>query len=461
LLGRNWDDPQVVAMKKLHPDLLYERAGRPFIHVPTLDKNLWFAPEEIVAKILLHLKHQANDAFEGEYRKKIQKLIITVPAATTEVQKAATIQAAKLAGFVVEKVLHEPTAAAAHLLPWDPPQGQTRNLIVIDIGGGTTDFSYLTRGERLFSVQAVDGDPHLGGTDFTESLYQEVLNRHKKWLEDRRLSFVHLDDSEEQALRADVEQKKRMLRTTGPTSPVVVLMGRGEIPLIRETFTIDQATKVYKPLLQLFQQRVEEFKTLLIEKKLDIQQASIYLVGGGSGIPEIEAIVKKTLPGKLEYIADWQNCAVSGSIIYGQRRQEFQEIIYYDIGVLVRSKEDPEVEEFSKIIPASSKFPLGERTKRFRARQLHQTAMLLDIFSRTPRTNERVALLKWKMNLISTRSTLAVVELRLSLDKNGNLQAQACEVSPGVLWGLFGEKFENCQTTATILPGDALFHPEL
>nr|MBP6282108.1 Hsp70 family protein [Leptotrichiaceae bacterium] len=67
-----------------------------------------FTPEEISAEILKKLKHDAEE-FLGE---EIDEAVITVPAMFTSAQKSATRKAGELAGFKVERIISEPTAAA-------------------------------------------------------------------------------------------------------------------------------------------------------------------------------------------------------------------------------------------------------------------------------------------------------------------------------------------------------------
>jgi hypothetical protein len=67
-----------------------------------------FLPQEISALILQELKSYADNYYgEGE-----KEAIITVPAYFTDEQRRATKQAGELAGFIVDRIINEPTAAA-------------------------------------------------------------------------------------------------------------------------------------------------------------------------------------------------------------------------------------------------------------------------------------------------------------------------------------------------------------
>src|SRR5213082_2937723 len=65
-------------------------------------------PEEISALILRKLKSDAERALECA----VTRAVITVPAYFNDAQRNATKAAGELAGFVVERIVNEPTAAA-------------------------------------------------------------------------------------------------------------------------------------------------------------------------------------------------------------------------------------------------------------------------------------------------------------------------------------------------------------
>ena len=92
-----------------------------------------YTPQEISAFVLKSLKEDAERALD----QKVEEAIITVPAYFTDAQRQATKDAGQLAGFRVDRILNEPTAAALaygldHL-------DQEQFVLVYDLGGGTFD----------------------------------------------------------------------------------------------------------------------------------------------------------------------------------------------------------------------------------------------------------------------------------------------------------------------------------
>ena len=115
-------------------------------------------PVELSAIVLRRLR----EGFEGAVGK-IDGAVITVPAMFNERQRRETVEAGRLAGLNVLRVINEPSAAAiAYSLSPEPP---TENALVIDWGGGTFDVSLLDCADDVLDVKANDGDMHLGGKD--------------------------------------------------------------------------------------------------------------------------------------------------------------------------------------------------------------------------------------------------------------------------------------------------------
>ncbi len=122
------------------------------------------SPVEISAVILRRLKEVAERALE----RPVQRAVITVPAYFNDAQRTATRQAGELAGFKVERILNEPTAAA--LAFGLDKLGERSRVAVYDLGGGTFDISILEMNEGVFQVLATHGDTALGGDDIDRAL---------------------------------------------------------------------------------------------------------------------------------------------------------------------------------------------------------------------------------------------------------------------------------------------------
>ena len=120
-------------------------------------------PEEIAALILKELKVRAQSHYKLTDSDPIEA-VITVPAYFTDQQRRATKRAGELAGFVVERIINEPTAAA--LAFGLGRKKHTGHVLIYDLGGGTFDVSVVEMFDGVLEVKASRGNSHLGGEDF-------------------------------------------------------------------------------------------------------------------------------------------------------------------------------------------------------------------------------------------------------------------------------------------------------
>jgi molecular chaperone HscA len=127
-------------------------------------------PVEISADILKHLRDMAAEALGRD----VKRAVITVPAYFDDAARAATKDAARLAGLEVLRLLNEPTAAAlAYGL-----ESQAQGIFAIyDFGGGTFDISILKLEAGVFQVLATAGDTQLGGDDIDHAIAEKVIEK--------------------------------------------------------------------------------------------------------------------------------------------------------------------------------------------------------------------------------------------------------------------------------------------
>ena len=146
-------------------------AGNGPVKVP-LHGREW-TPEELSAEVLKKLKQDA-EAFFGD---KVSRAVITVPAYFNDAQRNATKKAGELAGFTVERIVNEPTAAA---LAYGLHRLKARaKIAVYDLGGGTFDLSLLELNEGVFQVLATNGNTRLGGDDLDKRVVEFLLEKIK------------------------------------------------------------------------------------------------------------------------------------------------------------------------------------------------------------------------------------------------------------------------------------------
>ncbi len=114
---------------------------------------------------------------ENYFGEAVTRAVITVPAYFNDAQRHATKRAGELAGFTVERILNEPTAAA--LAYGLDKLGEKSKIAVYDLGGGTFDLSILELSEGVFQVLATNGNTRLGGDDLDQRLVSFLVQKIK------------------------------------------------------------------------------------------------------------------------------------------------------------------------------------------------------------------------------------------------------------------------------------------
>ena len=132
--------------------------------------NLSFRPEELSAFVLRSLKEDA----ESHLGHPLTEAVISVPAYFNDHQRKATLDAGRIAGLKVERLVNEPTAAA---LAYGFGERKEGRYLVFDLGGGTFDVSLLDKYEGIMEVRATAGDTALGGNDFTRAIEDIVMRQ--------------------------------------------------------------------------------------------------------------------------------------------------------------------------------------------------------------------------------------------------------------------------------------------
>jgi hypothetical protein len=188
------------------------------------------SPLEVSAKYLRHIV-EAWNAVPGrkpaDYLEE-QEVVVTVPASFDDVARNLTAEAAKQAGLKHVTLLEEPQAAFYAWLGTHAPTEATKlkpgmRCLVVDVGGGTSDFSLIRvgeeKGEVTFIRDAVGDHLLLGGDNMDLALAKAVETK----LPGGRLDAAQFG-SLVQACRA---AKEALLASPPPPSFPVTVMGKG------------------------------------------------------------------------------------------------------------------------------------------------------------------------------------------------------------------------------------------
>lgn len=232
-------------------------------------------PEEIGAKVLAKLKEDA----EKYLGTTITEAVITVPAYFNDDQRQATINAGKIAGLDVKRIVNEPTAAA---LSYGENKKKDQKIAVYDFGGGTFDISILEIGsEGTFEVLATNGDTHLGGDDFDQKIFEWIVTEFKK---DQGVDLTK-DPMAVQRIRDEAEKAKKELSTVSETDinlPYITVDSSGP----KNLFMKLTRAKFEELIHDLVERSVGPCKKVLKDSGLQPSQIDeVVLVGGSTRVP--------------------------------------------------------------------------------------------------------------------------------------------------------------------------------
>ncbi len=231
------------------------------------------SPEEVSAAILKHLKQIA----ERSLGTTVSRAVITVPAYFNDAQRAATRHAGELAGFTVERILSEPTAAALSY-GLDKLHNQAK-IAVYDLGGGTFDLSILQLDYGVFQVLSTHGDTHLGGDDFDKAIELFLLQK-------AQLSQQEIDLHRLKIAARKAKEELSFVEETVVRLPFFQGTEHLEISLTRA-----ELEKVCRPL-------IEKTRALCLRALADATLNSndldeVILVGGSTRMPLVQAVVEE------------------------------------------------------------------------------------------------------------------------------------------------------------------------
>lgn len=385
--------------------------------------NKSFTAEELSSFVLRMLKEDA-ETYLGE---KVEEAVISVPAYFNDVRRKATKRAGELAGFKVERIISEPTAAAISYGLYQ--QEKHTRFLVFDLGGGTFDVSILELYGSILEVRAVAGDNFLGGEDFTKVLI-DAFFEHYPHLESNHLG--------EKVYRHIYKQAEACKKTWQKGKGEMTCHINGEI--LHFEMTSEAYEQACEPLFDKMRQPIKRSLMDAQVKTSDIDK--IVLVGGATKLPMVRKFVSKLFKCMPDMTVNPDEAVALGAAIQAAmkaRHQAIKEVILTDVcpftlGTEVAiEREDHRLEggHVCPIIERNTVIPVSHTERVYTIRD-HQEKICVNVLQGESRfASNNLSLGKIEVAVPKNQAGEEAIDITYTYDINGILEVEIRVVSTG------------------------------
>lgn len=390
-----------------------------------------FRATDLVGLMARYLVKQAQQFLE----QRVDNLVLTAPAYFNDIQlnqlKMAVQSYVRAKGqgqsVKVLRVERQPTAAA---LAYDKKGQKDQVLIVMDIGGGTTDCSLLRMENKVHMVKGLGGDARLGGQDIDRILIDYALAQikaHTGLTLSQKTTPVEYADVRDQTQKAKIR-----LSQLESTQVTYRNLGYDEVHKKPISYSMrlsrQMLEQLLSPLLPRFDACIDQAFSSAQDLKLS-DVTGILLVGGPGHMHFIKNYLQKKF-GKpiLTGVNVTQSVALGAASLaaslVGQVSQESQICLINStpmhLGIQVVGG------RFEHVIQKGTHFPI-EKTSTFSTSEDYQTTVEIKIFEgMRPRAADNVFLGSFRLDGIESKPKgHPHIEITFMIDSNGILSVTA------------------------------------
>lgn len=321
LMGKRFDDPSIFTNTKDWPFIVKHINTEAHIEVNCENQLQTFAPEEIGAMILTKLKENA----ESYLNQTIENVVLTVPTNFKHAEFRAIIDAGRIAGLNVLRIITESMAAAIAYTYFNRGWQRDVNLLIFDLGASALYVTIMKAGiNHVINVIASSGDTQLGGINCDKHLMEfcirEFQREHQRDLRGNETAL--------RRLQLACERAKKELSVVMSSLIFVSDIVDGidlNITMTRPCFdTLN---------MNLFSECLQLIRRILANAHMNKTEIhKIILVGGSVRIPMLQELISNFFDGRpLEMQINPDEVIAYGAAVYAKLFEQHQSPIHKTI----------------------------------------------------------------------------------------------------------------------------------
>ena len=251
--------------------------------------------------------------------------VITIPSDFSYFKRENIKFIFEKVGFTILRMINEPTSAALAYGIYNT-YNDNNKILVIDIGGGTTDISILEKCDSFYEVIYSDGINNLGGNNFTQLIIDDIIKNN-----------ILVDNISK---IAEIIKEKLSVIEFYENLQINYYLSRDKFNLLSSNL-------------------IDILKEYLLKIKNNYIIDNIILVGGSSKIPLIQDTINSIFQNNIKIYSNLEYVVAEGAAFYANIINNknsnlilLSDIISYSIGVELADS------SYSIIIPKNSVLPI-------------------------------------------------------------------------------------------------------
>ena len=398
--------------KKCERDFVWDNSKRLLEHNTPIyrggvhKKPIWVAIG-IMAGIFKELKNLSV--------KTSSPMVITVPANSYSTQRSLTRLAAESFSFNVDQLVSEPCAAALGCYEYID---KLKHILIVDVGGGTTDIALIENDFGTLKEIAIEGLKRFGGINIDQKMYEKY-----------KVDFELSTDSEKLLFRDLLEDVKIELSSKKKSK----LIYKDQVVEI----TRESVEKLIKKDIESLDKTIDK---VLKKGKVEIKNIEAVLpIGGSSNIPAIREHLKKKFKSRLinldfdESITAVAKGAGIASAINAKiiKDLNFKQCLEHSVGLRIWSG-TKENKIFKAMLEKGSVFP-ASAVQTFIADTDESIVALYESTSGKLISNDTKLIIEKRI-----KTGVMHVDVELTYDDDGKIDIKTYNINRGE-WGKLGD----------------------